>query len=62
MEAAARRLAALNTQLSANNVCGLTYTPLGGEIEQDLQRLLEHDSWKERRAMKELMRDELFTP
>lgn len=34
----------------------------GSGVQQELQRLLEHDSFEERRRMKELMKSELFIP
>lgn len=37
-------------------------TSAAGGVEAELQRLLEHDSYAERERMKELTRQELFTP
>lgn len=35
---------------------------ISGDLQAELQRILEHDSFEERKRLKELTRSELFTP
>jgi flagellar biosynthesis/type III secretory pathway chaperone len=35
---------------------------ISSDLQAELQRILEHDSYEERKRLKELTRSELFTP
>lgn len=65
-DATARRISQLAQHLGDPGAAGeSTAAPtsaVGGQVQHEIQMLLEHDSHAERQKMKDLMNSDLFTP